>query len=135
MLFICVIHILIRLFQYYRFANGKVHRAIRMLFNECFDGAWSTYREFPTEHVTHMFDRFRTRCSWDQANDEFIREGFENVLKRRFPDIMLDHKDESAKDARNDGHIIPENGYDFGVMCEYPPCFVHEDIWHELCMG
>ncbi|MFS7965754.1 hypothetical protein Hanom_Chr09g00765911 [Helianthus anomalus] len=58
-LFICVIHILIRLFQYCRFTNGKVHRAIRMLFNECFDGAWSTYREVCTEHVDRMFDRFR----------------------------------------------------------------------------
>ncbi|KAJ0751822.1 hypothetical protein HanPI659440_Chr09g0317281 [Helianthus annuus] len=48
---------------------------------------------------------------------------------------MLDHRDESTKKARNAGHIIPENEYDFGVMCEYPPCFVHEDIWYELCMG
>ncbi|MFS7904932.1 hypothetical protein Hanom_Chr01g00041821 [Helianthus anomalus] len=59
MLFIYVIHILSRLFQCCRFANGKVHRAIIMLFNECFDGAWSTYREVPTEHVDRMFDRFR----------------------------------------------------------------------------
>ncbi|KAJ0622483.1 putative transposase, Ptta/En/Spm, plant [Helianthus annuus] len=116
------------------FGNGKVHRAIRMLFNECFDGAWSTYREMPTEHVDRMFDRFRTRYSWDQANDEFIREGFENVFKRRFPDIMSDRRDESAKKARIAGHTILENEYDFGVMCEYPPRFVHEDIWHELCM-
>ncbi|MFS7965553.1 hypothetical protein Hanom_Chr09g00763611 [Helianthus anomalus] len=88
--------------------NGKVHRAITMSFNECFDGAWSTYREVPTEHTPY---------SWDQANDEFIREGFENVLKRRFPDIMSDRRDESAKKARIAGHTIPENEYDFGVMC------------------
>ncbi|KAM0034135.1 hypothetical protein Hdeb2414_s0016g00493911 [Helianthus debilis subsp. tardiflorus] len=47
---------------------------------------------------------------------------------------MSDHRDESAKKARIAGHTILENEYDFSVMCEYPPHFVHEDIWHELCM-
>ncbi|MFS7904931.1 putative transposase, Ptta/En/Spm, plant [Helianthus anomalus] len=47
---------------------------------------------------------------------------------------MSDLRDESAKKARNAMHIIPEKEYDFGVMCEYLPRFVHEDIWHELCM-
>ncbi|KAJ0615597.1 putative transposase, Ptta/En/Spm, plant [Helianthus annuus] len=47
---------------------------------------------------------------------------------------MSDCRDESAKKARIAGHTIPENEYDFGVMCEYPSRFVHEDIWHELCM-
>ncbi|MFS7914745.1 hypothetical protein Hanom_Chr02g00157171 [Helianthus anomalus] len=41
------------------FGNGKVHRAIVRLFNECFDGAWSTYKEVPMELVDHMLDRFR----------------------------------------------------------------------------
>ncbi|KAJ0683147.1 putative transposase, Ptta/En/Spm, plant [Helianthus annuus] len=48
---------------------------------------------------------------------------------------MSGHREESAKNARNAGHVFPENEYDFGAMCEYPPRFVHEDIWHELCMG
>ncbi|MFS7902480.1 hypothetical protein Hanom_Chr01g00011811 [Helianthus anomalus] len=47
---------------------------------------------------------------------------------------MSDRRDESAKKARIAGHTIPENEYDFGVMCEYLSRFVHEDIWHELCM-
>ncbi|KAF5788906.1 putative transposase, Ptta/En/Spm, plant [Helianthus annuus] len=78
--------------------------------------------------------RTLTRYRLDQANDEFIREGFENVLKRRFPDIMSGHREESTKKARNAGHVFPENEYDFAAMCKYPPRFVHEDIWHELCM-
>ncbi|KAJ0953872.1 hypothetical protein HanRHA438_Chr00c42g0857091 [Helianthus annuus] len=110
-----------------RFENGKLHRAIRMLL-------MSVLMELGQHTEKSLRNMWTTRYSWDQVNDEFIREGFENVLKRRFPDIVLDHRYESAKKARNVGHIIPENEYDFGVMCEYPPCFVHEDIRHELCM-
>uniref|UniRef100_A0A251SXL4 Putative transposase, Ptta/En/Spm, plant n=2 Tax=Helianthus annuus TaxID=4232 RepID=A0A251SXL4_HELAN len=118
-----------------RFANGKVHRAIRTLFNECFDGAWATYREVPTELVDRMFDRFRTRFNWDQANDEAIREGFENVLKRRFADIMSDYRKESAKKARVAGYDFPDDRLDFEAMRKFPPRFVHLDVWDELCMG
>ncbi|KAJ0790340.1 hypothetical protein HanPI659440_Chr05g0214351 [Helianthus annuus] len=47
---------------------------------------------------------------------------------------MSGHREESTKKARNAGHVFPENEYDFAAMCKYPPRFVHEDIWHELCM-
>ncbi|KAM0064615.1 putative transposase, Ptta/En/Spm, plant [Helianthus debilis subsp. tardiflorus] len=116
-------------------ANGKVHRAIRTLFNECFDGAWATYRDVPKELLDRMFDRFRTRYNWDQANDEAIREGFENVLKDRFADIMSDYRTESAKKARVAGFDFPDDRLDFEAMSNFPPRFVHGDIWEELCMG
>ncbi|KAJ0912676.1 putative transposase, Ptta/En/Spm, plant [Helianthus annuus] len=118
-----------------KFANGKVHRAIRTLFNECFDGAWATYRDVPKELLDRMFDRFRTRYNWDQANDEAIREGFENVLKDRFADIMSDYRTESAKKARVAGFDFPDDRLDFEAMSKFPPRFVHSDIWEELCMG
>ncbi|KAJ0782539.1 hypothetical protein HanLR1_Chr01g0009371 [Helianthus annuus] len=116
------------------FANGKVRRAIRTLFNECFDRAWATYREVPTELVDCMFNRFRTRYNWDQANDEAIREVFENVLNRRFADIMSDYRKESAKKARVAGHDFPDDRLDFEAMRKFPPRFVHLDVWDKLCM-
>ncbi|KAJ0621800.1 hypothetical protein HanIR_Chr01g0012811 [Helianthus annuus] len=81
-----------------------------------------------------MFDRFRTRYNWDQANDEAIREGFENVLKRRFADIMSDYRKESTKKARVAGHDFPDDRLDFEAMRKFPPRFVHLDVWDKLCM-
>ncbi|KAJ0860507.1 hypothetical protein HanRHA438_Chr13g0624411 [Helianthus annuus] len=75
-----------------------------------------------------------TRYNWDQANDEAIREGFENVLKDRFADIMSDYRTELAKKARVAGFDFPDDRLDFEAMRKFPPRFVHSDIWEELCM-
>ncbi|KAJ0791871.1 hypothetical protein HanOQP8_Chr01g0010851 [Helianthus annuus] len=88
----------------------------------------------PHDHAQRQFI-FRTRYNWDQANDETIREGFENVLKRRFADIMSDYRKESAKKARVAGHDFPDDRLNFEAMRKFPPRFVHLDVWDELCMG
>ncbi|KAL8230133.1 hypothetical protein R6Q59_000538 [Mikania micrantha] len=118
-----------------KFAKGKIHRVIRILFNESFDGPWATYRQVPKEVLNGIFDRFRTRYRWDPSNDYVIREAFQNVLKKRYPDIMLEHRSTSAKKARDAGYNCPNDKPDFNIMCDFPPRFVHPEVWRDLCMG
>ncbi|KAL8265926.1 hypothetical protein R6Q59_003270 [Mikania micrantha] len=102
---------------------------IRTLFNESFDGPWATYREVPKEGLDRIFDRFRTRYRWDPSNDYVIREAFHNVLKKRYPDIMLEHRPTSAKRARDARHNFPNDNPNFNIMCDFPPRFVHPEVW------
>ncbi|KAD4584569.1 hypothetical protein E3N88_22170 [Mikania micrantha] len=118
-----------------KFARGKVHRTIRTLFNESFDGPWATYKEVPKEVLDRIFDRFKTRYKWDPSNDYVIREAFQNVLKKRYPDIMLEHRATSAKRARDAGHNFPNDKPNFSIMCDFPPRFVHPEVWRDLCKG
>ncbi|KAL8229925.1 hypothetical protein R6Q57_014825 [Mikania cordata] len=50
-----------------------------------------------------------TRYRWDPSNDYVIREAFQNVLKKRYPDIMLEHRATSAKRARDAGYNFPND--------------------------
>ncbi|KAL8227704.1 hypothetical protein R6Q57_015288 [Mikania cordata] len=109
-----------------KFAKGKVHRTIRTLFNESFDEPWATYREVPKEVLDHI---------WDPSNDYVIREAFQNVLKKRYPDIMLEHRATLAKRARDAGHNFPNDNPNFNIMRDFPPRFVHPEVWRDLCKG
>ncbi|KAJ0472052.1 putative transposase, Ptta/En/Spm, plant [Helianthus annuus] len=48
---------------------------------------------------------------------------------------MLDYRKESTKKARVAGHDFSDDRLDFEAMRKFPPCFVHLDVWDELCMG
>ncbi|KAL8253532.1 hypothetical protein R6Q59_031753 [Mikania micrantha] len=73
--------------------------------------------------------------NWDPSNDYVIREAFQNVLKKRYPDIMLEHRATSAKKARDAGYNFPNDKPDFNIMCDFPPRFVHPEVWRDLCTG
>ncbi|KAL8224322.1 hypothetical protein R6Q57_019797 [Mikania cordata] len=72
---------------------------------------------------------------WDPSNDYVIREGFQNVIKKRYPDIMLEHRATSARKARDAGHSFPNGKPNFNIMCDFPSSFVHPKVWHDLCKG
>ncbi|KAK9050829.1 hypothetical protein SSX86_030203 [Deinandra increscens subsp. villosa] len=42
-----------------KFAKGKVHRAIKTMFNEKHNGVWLTWKEVPKEAIDAVFDIFK----------------------------------------------------------------------------
>ncbi|KAD6119269.1 hypothetical protein E3N88_10540 [Mikania micrantha] len=116
------------------FANSKVHRLIRKIFDVSLEGAWPTFKKVPKEALDQMFETFRTTFSWNSDLEFASKQAFENVLRDRYSDIMLEMRMESATYARAAGHFIPKGGYNFIIMSDFPPKLMSQDIWRELCL-
>ncbi|KAL8258835.1 hypothetical protein R6Q59_026788 [Mikania micrantha] len=117
-----------------KFANSKVHRLIRKIFDVSLEGAWPTFKKVPKEALDQMFETFRTTFSWNSDLEFASKQAFENVLRDRYSDIMLEMRMESATYARAAGHFIPKGGYNFIIMSDFPPKLMSQDIWRELCL-
>ncbi|KAL8224245.1 hypothetical protein R6Q57_019720 [Mikania cordata] len=117
-----------------KFANTKVHRTIRKIFDASFEGPWSTFKQIPKQALDKMFETFRTSFSWEPSEEFANRQGFENVLKDRYGDIMLEMRKESANNARANGHFIINSQDNFNIMCDFPPRMVSQDVWRQLCL-
>ncbi|KAD3067611.1 hypothetical protein E3N88_35491 [Mikania micrantha] len=61
-----------------------------------------------SQQICHLLP-LRTLRSWEPSEDFANRQGFENVLKDRYGDIMLEMRKESANNARANGGSV---GYD-----------------------
>ncbi|KAL8243270.1 hypothetical protein R6Q59_009528 [Mikania micrantha] len=81
-----------------------------------------------------MFETFRMSFSWEPSEDFANRQGFENVLKDHYGDIMLEMRKESANNARANGHFIINGQDNFNIMCDFPPRMVSQDVWRQLCL-
>ncbi|KAL8239997.1 hypothetical protein R6Q59_016564 [Mikania micrantha] len=77
---------------------------------------------------------YMTSFSWEPSEDFANRQGFENVLKDRYGDIMLEMRKESANNARANGHFIINGQDNFNIMCDFPPRMVSQDVWRLLCL-
>ncbi|KAL8208976.1 hypothetical protein R6Q57_008388 [Mikania cordata] len=117
-----------------KFANTKVHRLIRKIFDASFEGPWSTFKEVPKPALDKMFETFRTSFSWEPTEEFANRQGFENVLRDRYSDIMLEMRNESTNNARASGHFIINGQDNFNIMCDFPPKLVSQDVWRQLCL-
>ncbi|KAL8238207.1 hypothetical protein R6Q59_019288 [Mikania micrantha] len=117
-----------------KFANSKDHRLIRKIFDVSLEGAWPTFKKVPKEALNQMFETFRTTFSWNADFEFASKQAFENVLRDRYSDIMLEMRMESAIYARAAGHFIPKGGYNFNIMSDFPPKLMSQDIWRELCL-
>ncbi|KAL8244798.1 hypothetical protein R6Q59_011056 [Mikania micrantha] len=74
-----------------------------------------------------------TQWRWDSQDDQHIFDGFGNVLKDRYPDIMNEFRETSKGKAREDGHVIPHGEERFDITSNYPPDNVPLDRWQRLC--
>ncbi|KAL8231875.1 hypothetical protein R6Q57_001653 [Mikania cordata] len=80
--------------------------------------------------VGKKFANTKTSFSWEPSEEFANRQGFENVLKDRYGDIMLEMRKESANNARANGHFIINGQDNFNIMCDFPPRMVSQDIWN-----
>ncbi|MFS7903263.1 hypothetical protein Hanom_Chr01g00021991 [Helianthus anomalus] len=94
--------------------HGDVHKSISRILREHHDGAWLTFKQVPRDEVARMYDRFRVtyllyiyislayllslhfnlyfyfcRLAGGPSNEQAIYEGFLNMLKKRFGEIMM----------------------------------------------
>ncbi|KAL8249307.1 hypothetical protein R6Q59_006175, partial [Mikania micrantha] len=75
-----------------------------------------------------------TSYSWEPSEEFANRQGFKNVLRNRYGDIMLEMRKESANNARANGHFIINRQDNFNIMCDFPPWLVSQDVWRQLCL-
>ncbi|XP_021992924.1 uncharacterized protein LOC110889668 isoform X3 [Helianthus annuus] len=121
---------------HFRFVNvhGDIHKSISRILREHRDGAWLTFKQVPREEVARMYDRFRTRWTWDPTNEEALYEGFLNVLKRLFKDITMQLRIKATKLAYEAGEKInPSVPNQFRIICKYPPESIPINIWRDMC--
>ncbi|KAJ0790074.1 putative transposase, Ptta/En/Spm, plant [Helianthus annuus] len=93
-----------------------------------------TFREIPRDVLARMFECFRTRWRWDPASEQLIYEGFINVLKTRYSDIMRHLRITStmmASRVRED--MDPNNYLQFDIIRDFPPHSMSLEVWRALC--
>ncbi|KAL8260069.1 hypothetical protein R6Q59_028022 [Mikania micrantha] len=117
------------------FASFEIHRSIGRVLREHLSGPWTTYRKVPQKVVVAMFKRFKTRWNWDKDNEQYIYEGFVNILKKRYRDIMLGLRRSSLIYASKAGHNITIDDPEvFNVIHNFPRfgCTKHmgSDVWN-----
>ncbi|KAL8211143.1 hypothetical protein R6Q57_005580 [Mikania cordata] len=76
----------------------------------------------------------RTSFSWEPTEEFANRPGFENVLRDRYSDIMLEMRNESAYNARASGHFIINGEDNFNIMCDFLPKLLSQDTWRQFCL-
>ncbi|MFS7976635.1 hypothetical protein Hanom_Chr10g00894681 [Helianthus anomalus] len=124
------------LFVRFEVEHGDVHKSIIHILSQHHDhdGAWMTFRQIPRDKLARMFECFRTRWSWDPANEQLIHEGFINVLKKCYRDIMRQLRIDStmlACAAHED--MDPNNYLQFDKIRDFPPPAISLEVWRELC--
>ncbi|KAL8223022.1 hypothetical protein R6Q57_020421 [Mikania cordata] len=102
-----------------KFACGRIHRSAISILQQKFDGDWITFSKVPYSNLSEMFDSFRTQWRWDLRDDQHIFDGFVNMLKDRYPDIMNEFREASKGKATEDGHVIPHGEERFDIST-YP---------------
>ncbi|KAL8227272.1 hypothetical protein R6Q57_017104 [Mikania cordata] len=109
------------------FESSDIHRSIGRVLREHLSGPWTTYRKVPQKVVVVMVKRFKTRWNWDKDSDQCIYEGFVNMLKKRYRDIMLGLRKSSLNLASQAGHNITINDPEvFNVIRNFPLIWLHK---------
>ncbi|KAK1408331.1 hypothetical protein QVD17_40008 [Tagetes erecta] len=117
-----------------KFASSEVHKSISFILREFLRGPWTSYTKVPPSVFAEMYDRFKTRYNWDTDNDQNVKEGFHNVLKSRYRDIMSNLRKISTKKAIKAGNDIdPEVDARFDIIRNFPPRLVAHSVWKDLC--
>ncbi|XP_076959811.1 uncharacterized protein LOC143636000 [Bidens hawaiensis] len=70
------------------FEKFEVHQSIYGILREHLKGPWITFRQVPKDILDKMYDKSKTRWSWDPACNEYNREDFINMIKSRYRDII-----------------------------------------------
>ncbi|KAK9070858.1 hypothetical protein SSX86_009426 [Deinandra increscens subsp. villosa] len=73
-----------------------------------------------------------TLWSWNAKEEEAIYEGFINVLKSRFRDLVRRYRVKSTELAIAAGHDLLSY-IEFDIICNYPPPPIRAEMWHECC--
>ncbi|CAL8151915.1 unnamed protein product [Prunus armeniaca] len=63
-------------------------RTIGVLFYQAIDGAWPTFKTFPSTQMDLLYDRFNTTGYTHTCSEEEMREAFEQHIKLRYSDWM-----------------------------------------------
>ncbi|KAL8195524.1 hypothetical protein R6Q57_025927 [Mikania cordata] len=116
------------------FASSEIHISIGRVLREHLSGPWTTYRKVPQKVVIAMFKRFKTRWNWEKDNEQYIYDGFVNMLKKRYRDIMLGLRRSSLNYASKAGHDITIDDPEvFNVIRNFPPDLVAQNVWGQMC--
>ncbi|MFS7961668.1 hypothetical protein Hanom_Chr08g00717801 [Helianthus anomalus] len=75
-----------------------------------------------------------TPWRWDPASEQLIQEGFINVLKTRYSDIMRHLRIASTRMASRVREDMDPNKYlQFDIIRDYPPLSMSLEVWRGLC--
>ncbi|KAD2804554.1 hypothetical protein E3N88_37931 [Mikania micrantha] len=117
-----------------KFASFTVHHTICTILREHLTEPWITFRKVPQDVRKSMYNRFKTRWSWNPECEQNTYEGFINVLKSRYSDIMYNLKLQSTNKAIDAGFDINERDYtQFSIIRNYPPDSIPEGVWSQMC--
>ncbi|KAJ0765080.1 hypothetical protein HanPI659440_Chr08g0299421 [Helianthus annuus] len=120
-------HLYLDLKRGFRFGSNKVVRNIIGILKEHLEGPWVTFPDAPNDV---------TRWSWDPRNEQMNYEGFRNVLKNRYRDIMAKMRNSAIKDAKNIGHVFERKDLRlFSKLSQFPPSHLYINIWHDMYLG
>lgn len=85
------------------------------------------------DNILPLFLFLQTVYRWDPRVDQNIRDAFISVLKDRFRDIMSNMRQCSKAKAIKEKEKVPAEGYDFKILCKYPPDTVPRKKWQRMC--
>ncbi|BBN67352.1 hypothetical protein Prudu_52S000300 [Prunus dulcis] len=71
-----------------RIITTRAVRTIGVLFYQAIDGAWPTFKTFPSTQMDLLYDRFNTTGYTHTCSEEEMREAFEQHVKLRYSDWM-----------------------------------------------
>ncbi|KAL8229496.1 hypothetical protein R6Q57_014396 [Mikania cordata] len=116
-----------------KFAHRRIHRSAINILQQNFDEDWVTFGKVRNSNLREMFNSFKTQWRWDSRDDQYIFDGFVNMLRDRFPDTMSEFREKSRNKAREDGHDIPFGEEKFDITYNYPPDCITLERCQRLC--
>ncbi|KAI5324256.1 hypothetical protein L3X38_033329 [Prunus dulcis] len=96
-------------------------RTIGVLFYQAIDGAWPTFRTFPSTQMDLLYDRFNATGYTHTCSEEEMREAFEQHIKLRYSDWMSALRNSVFKKYKTTG--------DRYTHC---PLGISQDVWSKL---
>ncbi|VVA38703.1 PREDICTED: LOC110750613 [Prunus dulcis] len=96
-------------------------RTIGVLFYQAIDGAWPTFRTFPSTQMDLLYDRFNATGYTHTCSEEEMREAFEQHIKLRHSDWMSALRNSVFKKYKTTG--------DRYTHC---PLGISQDVWSKL---
>ncbi|KAL6287365.1 hypothetical protein ACE6H2_011755 [Prunus campanulata] len=96
-------------------------RTIGVLFYQAIDGAWPTFKTFPSTQMDLLYDRFNATGYTHTCSEEEMREAFEKHIKLRYSDWMSSLRNSVFKKYTTTG--------DRYTHC---PLGISQDVWSKL---
>ncbi|KAL4585756.1 hypothetical protein LXL04_010381 [Taraxacum kok-saghyz] len=108
------------------FTKPVVTHQITLILRKFYTRAWVSWGGVDKASRQRMYDRFKWLDS--EAN---IYNSFLYILKNNFRELLRTARRKAAAAAKAAGHVFLEKLH--MSMRDYPPGWIRQEIWHELC--